>query len=167
MGGIKFLESKGVWTLIFLPKLYPFTYLNVGSLWGIRWADDDQILDAKTRGMCVKNSRRRGCGVKVMGVRKDRWYPFFLTNNQRLVVGASSLSFVLVWIWVFFLFFVQELDKKFYISSIEIWCIDFRKKREEMDLLMISSIEIIIFLSSSSLRISWEKRISTIKIRSL
>ena len=51
------------------------------------------------------------------------------------------------------------MDKNSYISSIEIWCIGFRKKREERVLLMISSVKIIILLfSSSSLRVSWEKR---------
>ena len=49
------------------------------------------------------------------------------------------------------------MDKIFCISIVEIWCMSFRKKREEIVLLMIFSIEINIFLfSSSSLRVSWE-----------
>ena len=82
-------------------------------------------------------------------------YSFFLTNNQRLVVRAFSPIFCPSLDMNFCLLFVQVLNKNFYISSIEIWCMNFRKKREENILLMISSIEIIILLfSSSSLRVT-------------
>ena len=55
-------------------------------------------------------------------------------------------------------FFCPRVGQNFYITSVEIWCMSFRKKKEKKILLMISSVKIIILLYSSSLRVSWEKR---------
>ena len=76
-------------------------------------ADMDQILDAKIRGGVRKKFKGRRCVVKVQGVRFVGSYLFFLTNNQRLIVKAFSLSLLFKFGHGVFLPFVQELGISF------------------------------------------------------
>ena len=109
--------------------------------------------------MHEKNSRER-CRLKVQRPwGKVAFISSFLLTTKDWLLGPLLSLFCLSLDIKFSLFFVQELDKYSYISNIEIWCMSFRKKREESIFLMISNVEVIIVLfSSSSLRVFWEKK---------
>ena len=51
----------------------------------------DQVMMPQKEGLvCGEKLRREEDGMVLHGMRKDKYYPFFLTNNQELVVRTSS-----------------------------------------------------------------------------
>ena len=108
VGGVKNPRVLSIMDFYLLPNLELLFFLFKPSSFGALEAEiGSRLTPNREAFVCMKNIGEKWDSVKKGGMMNDMAFILFFLHNQVLVVWTSALySFVHVWTWISFLFFV-------------------------------------------------------------